>query len=52
MSSRTRTNPLDDKTISKVVKLSREYPKTLQNAKLLKQYLDQHGREPEKKRES
>ena len=30
---------MDNKTINKTVKLSREYPKTAENAKLLQQYL-------------
>ena len=30
---------MDNKTIKKTVKLSREYPKTTENAKLLQQYL-------------
>lgn len=50
MSSPANPKVVDNKTISKPVKLSREYPKTLQNAKLLKQYLDQYG--TEKKRQS
>ena len=48
MSSRANKKVLDNKSIGKVVKLSREYPRTTENAKLLKQYLDQHGREREK----
>ena len=41
MSTRANKKVLD----TKVIKLSRVYPKTIENAKLLKQYLDQHGRE-------
>jgi hypothetical protein len=52
MSSRANKKVLDNKSIGKVVKLSREYPRTAQNAKLLKQYLDQHGRTQKKTGES
>jgi hypothetical protein len=39
------SNTVGNKTIVKIVKLSREYPKTAENAKLLKQYLQKNGRE-------
>jgi hypothetical protein len=38
------SNTAGNKTIIKVVKLSIEYPKTAENAKLLKQYLQKNGR--------
>ena len=34
---------MDNKTIKKPVKLSREYPKTAQNVKLLQIYLSKNG---------
>jgi hypothetical protein len=34
---------MDNKTIKKAVKLSREYPKTTQNVKLLQIYLSKNG---------
>lgn len=34
---------MDNKTIKKTVKLSREYPKTTQNVKLLQIYLNKNG---------
>lgn len=43
MSTQANQKVLANKSIGKVVKLSREYPKTTQNAKLLKLYLEKHG---------
>ena len=34
---------LANKSVTKVIKLSRQYPKTAQNATLLKQYLEKNG---------
>ncbi len=34
---------MDNKTIKKTVKLSREYPKTTHNVKLLQIYLSKNG---------
>jgi len=34
---------MDKKTTMKTVKLSREYPKTAQNVKLLQTYLNKNG---------
>lgn len=48
MSTPVNSNTVGDKTIIKIVKLSREYPKTTENAKLLKQYLDKNGRKQER----
>jgi len=42
------SNTMGNKTIVKTIKLSREYPKTTENAKLLKQYLDKNGRRKER----
>jgi hypothetical protein len=35
---------MDNKTTKKTVKLSREYPKTTQNIKLLQIYLQKNGK--------
>lgn len=45
MSTQTNQKVLANKSINKTVKLSREYPKTAQNANLLKLYLEKHGKE-------
>lgn len=45
MSTPAHSNNMGNITNGKTIKLSREYPKTAENAKLLKQYLDQNGRE-------
>jgi hypothetical protein len=39
-----QSNVKGNKTIVKTIKLSREYPKTTENAKLLKQYLEKNGK--------
>jgi hypothetical protein len=44
MSTPANQKVLANNSIGSVIKLSREYPKTAQNAKLLKQYLEKNGR--------
>jgi hypothetical protein len=48
MSTQANQKVLANKSIVTVVKLSREYPKTAQNANLLKLYLEKHGRQERK----
>lgn len=48
MSTPVNSNTMGNKIIIKAIKLSREYPKSLENAKLLKQYLDKNGRRQER----
>jgi len=45
MNTQANQKVLANKSIGKPVKLSREYPKTAQNANLLKLYLEKHGKE-------
>lgn len=40
-----QSNVKGNKITVKTIKLSREYPKTAENAKLLKQYLEKNGRQ-------
>lgn len=48
MSTPANQKVLANKSIGSVIKLSREYPKTAQNANLLKQYLEKNGRKQER----
>lgn len=48
MSSRQTKEMSTNKSIHKVIKLSRQYPKTAQNMTLLKLYLEKNGKQERK----